>query len=57
MLMNELPQERLLIADISQAGAEFVFETARNYVKSRKAFHRSLSQLQVSSTKHELHYS
>ncbi|VDP84217.1 unnamed protein product [Echinostoma caproni] len=47
LLMNELPQERLLIADISQAGAEFVFETTRSYAKSRKAFQRTLSDLQT----------
>lgn len=48
MLMQELPQERLVIADISQAGAEAMFEETRNYVKSRKAFGRTLSHLQVS---------
>ncbi|THD27319.1 Long-chain specific acyl-CoA dehydrogenase [Fasciola hepatica] len=47
MLMKELPQERLLIADISQAGAEFVFETTRSYMKSRKAFGHTLSHLQT----------
>ncbi|KAF8562634.1 hypothetical protein P879_11304, partial [Paragonimus westermani] len=47
MLMNELPQERLLIASLSQAGAEFVFEETRQYVKARKAFGHTLSSLQT----------
>ena len=46
-LMTELPQERLLIANIAQSGAEWAFEEARAYVKQRKAFGRSLADLQV----------
>ena len=47
LLMQELPQERLLIADIAQASAEFMFETTREYVKQRKAFGSTISRLQV----------
>ncbi|TGZ39769.1 hypothetical protein CRM22_011247 [Opisthorchis felineus] len=46
MLMRELPQERLIIALLSQALGEFVFEETRSYVKSRKAFGQTLSGLQ-----------
>lgn len=45
--MNELPQERLLIGNVSQCSAEFAFEETRAYVKSRKAFKRTLADLQV----------
>ena len=37
-LMQELPQERLLIADMGIASAEAVFELTRDYMKERKAF-------------------
>ncbi|KER32575.1 hypothetical protein T265_01445 [Opisthorchis viverrini] len=47
MLMRELPQERLIIALLSQALGEFVFEETRSYVKSRKAFGQTLSGLQT----------
>lgn len=47
MLMQELPQERLIVADVSQALAEFAFEEARAYVKSRLAFGSTLSSLQT----------
>lgn len=46
-LMSELPQERLLIANIAQSGAEWAFEETRAYVKQRKAFGKSLAHLQV----------
>lgn len=52
MLMNELPQERLLIADMGIAAAEAIFEATRAYVKDRKAFGRTIADLQV--TKHRL---
>lgn len=52
LLMKELPQERLLIADIAVASAEACFELARTYTKERKAFGKSISDLQV--TKHKL---
>lgn len=35
MLMQELPQERLLIADMAVAAAEACFEVTRDYVKER----------------------
>jgi len=47
MMMNELPQERLLIATICAASMEFMFETTRNYVAERKAFKGTLSNLQT----------
>jgi len=37
-LMQDLPQERLIIADIGVAAAEGVFEVTRQYTKDRKAF-------------------
>lgn len=46
-LMQELPQERLLIALLAQASSEWMFEETRKYVTERKAFGRSLSKLQV----------
>jgi len=51
-VMNELPQERLLIADMGVASAEAVFEWSREYAKDRKAFKGSLSDLQT--VKHKL---
>jgi len=51
-LMNELPQERLLIADIAVASAEWMFEETRNYVRDRKAFGKTIASLQV--TQHKL---
>lgn len=50
-VMNELPQERLLIADMGVASAEAVFEETRTYVTERKAFKGTLSNLQVVSHK------
>lgn len=46
-LMNELPQERLLIAIMCQAASEFMFEETRKYVRERKAFGKTLSKVQV----------
>lgn len=46
-LMQELPQERLIIADVAQAASEWMFEETRDYVKQRKAFGKTLSHLQV----------
>lgn len=51
-LMKELPQERLLIADISIAASEAIFETTRAYVKERKAFGKTVSDFQT--IKHKL---
>ncbi|OYW69186.1 MAG: hypothetical protein B7Z24_06560 [Pseudomonadales bacterium 32-42-5] len=34
--MNELPQERLLVANMAIASAEACFEWTRSYVKDRK---------------------
>ncbi|XP_054479530.1 long-chain specific acyl-CoA dehydrogenase, mitochondrial [Anoplopoma fimbria] len=46
-LMNELPQERLLIAGMAIAACEFMFEETRNYVMQRKAFGKTISHLQT----------
>ncbi|KAJ3584044.1 hypothetical protein NHX12_014540, partial [Muraenolepis orangiensis] len=46
-LMNELPQERLLIGDMAIASCEFMFEETRNYVLQRKAFGKPLANLQT----------
>lgn len=46
-LMNELPQERLIIAVVAQAACEWMFEETRAYVKQRKAFGKTISNLQV----------
>nr|XP_033800145.1 long-chain specific acyl-CoA dehydrogenase, mitochondrial isoform X2 [Geotrypetes seraphini]XP_033800146.1 long-chain specific acyl-CoA dehydrogenase, mitochondrial isoform X2 [Geotrypetes seraphini]XP_033800147.1 long-chain specific acyl-CoA dehydrogenase, mitochondrial isoform X2 [Geotrypetes seraphini]XP_033800148.1 long-chain specific acyl-CoA dehydrogenase, mitochondrial isoform X2 [Geotrypetes seraphini] len=46
-LMAELPQERLLIADMALANSEFMFEETRAYVKQRKAFGKTISHLQT----------
>uniref|UniRef100_A0ACB8G052 Uncharacterized protein n=1 Tax=Sphaerodactylus townsendi TaxID=933632 RepID=A0ACB8G052_9SAUR len=46
-LMAELPQERLLIADMAIASCEFMFEETRSYVKQRKAFGKTIAHLQV----------
>lgn len=47
LLMQELPQERLLIADMAVASAEACFEWTRTYVKERKAFGNPLLNLQT----------
>ena len=46
-LMQELPQERLLIADMGVAAAEACYEWTRDYIKERKAFGKTLSDLQT----------
>ncbi|KAK3606733.1 hypothetical protein CHS0354_006511 [Potamilus streckersoni] len=46
-LMQELPQERLIIADMAQASTEWMFEETRQYVRQRKAFNKTLSYLQT----------
>ncbi|KAB5574574.1 hypothetical protein PHYPO_G00210530 [Pangasianodon hypophthalmus] len=46
-LMNELPQERLIIAAMALASCEFMFEETRNYVTQRKAFGKTIADLQV----------
>ncbi|XP_020792245.1 long-chain specific acyl-CoA dehydrogenase, mitochondrial [Boleophthalmus pectinirostris] len=46
-LMNELPQERLVIAGMALASAEFMFEETRSYVMQRKAFGKTISHLQT----------
>lgn len=51
-VMQELPQERMLIADIGCAAAEACYEWTREYVKERKAFKGTLSDLQT--VKHKL---
>jgi len=52
MLMQELPQERLLIADIAVAAAEAMFEWTRMYTKERKAFGKTIADLQT--TRHKM---
>ena len=52
MLMKELPQERLLIADMAIAAAEGAFEMTRDYVKDRRAFGKTIADFQL--TKHKL---
>ncbi|XP_068204157.1 long-chain specific acyl-CoA dehydrogenase, mitochondrial-like isoform X2 [Palaemon carinicauda] len=46
-LMNELPQERLLIGIMSCANCEWQFEETRAYLRARKAFGKTLSNLQT----------
>lgn len=46
-LMQELPQERLLISNLCMAACEFMFEETRDYVKQRKAFGRRIADLQT----------
>ncbi|MCJ8750251.1 hypothetical protein PDJAM_G00260410 [Pangasius djambal] len=46
-LMNELPQERLIISAMALASCEFMFEETRNYVTQRKAFGKTIADLQV----------
>lgn len=45
--MNELPQERLCIGIHACAHAEFMFEVTKQYVMQRKAYGKTLSNLQV----------
>merc|ERR1719369_1197659 len=46
-LMQQLPQERLLIAVHSIAMSEAIFEETREWVKQRKAFGRRVADLQT----------
>merc|ERR1712002_973667 len=46
-LMEQLPQERLLIGAISVAHSEAMFEATREWVKQRRAFGRHISDLQT----------
>ncbi|XP_068446878.1 long-chain specific acyl-CoA dehydrogenase, mitochondrial isoform X2 [Clinocottus analis] len=46
-LMNELPQERLLVSGMAVASCEFMFEETRNYVTQRKAFGKTIAHLQT----------
>ncbi|CAH1786297.1 unnamed protein product [Owenia fusiformis] len=46
-LMTQLPQERLSAAIGGVAHAEWMFEETRNYVKERKAFKRTVADLQT----------
>lgn len=45
--MTELPQERLGIGVLSCAGAEWMFEETKEYINTRKAFGRTLADLQT----------
>ncbi|VCX38482.1 unnamed protein product [Gulo gulo] len=47
-LMKELPQERLVVADLAVSSSEFMFEETRTYVKERKVFGKTVAQMQVS---------
>ncbi|XP_054751188.1 long-chain specific acyl-CoA dehydrogenase, mitochondrial-like [Lytechinus pictus] len=47
MLMNQLPRERLIIGVGCQAHTEFMFEETRNYVRQRKAFGKTLANIQT----------
>ncbi|XP_043433650.1 long-chain specific acyl-CoA dehydrogenase, mitochondrial isoform X2 [Prionailurus bengalensis] len=46
-LMQELPQERLVIAEMGLSASEFMFEETRNYVRQRKAFGKTVAHLQT----------
>merc|ERR1711970_811384 len=46
-LMEQLPQERLIIATHSAAHCESMFEDTREWVKQRKAFGRRVADLQT----------
>jgi len=46
-LMEQLPQERLIIAVHSAAHCEAMFEETRDWVKQRKAFGRNISDFQT----------
>lgn len=43
-------QERLVIAGMAVASCEFMFEETRNYVMQRKAFGKTIADLQVCVT-------
>eukprot|EP01101_Sappina_pedata_P006931 TRINITY_DN3560_c0_g1_i1.p1 TRINITY_DN3560_c0_g1~~TRINITY_DN3560_c0_g1_i1.p1 ORF type:complete len:412 (-),score=213.52 TRINITY_DN3560_c0_g1_i1:18-1253(-) len=51
-LMKELPQERLIIADMSIASSEACFEWTRTYTKDRKVFGKTVYDFQT--TRHKL---
>ncbi|KAJ1441708.1 acyl-CoA dehydrogenase/oxidase [Ochromonadaceae sp. CCMP2298] len=51
-LMEQLPQERLLVANMALASAEACFEWTRTFVKDRAAFGKKLIDLQT--IKHRL---
>ncbi|KAM9736899.1 long-chain specific acyl-CoA dehydrogenase, mitochondrial isoform 3-T3 [Dama dama] len=46
-LMQELPQERLIISEVAVSASEFMFEETRDYVKQRKAFGKTIADLQT----------
>lgn len=46
-LMRDLPQERLLIANLAVSSSEYQFEITREYVKERKAFGKRIADLQT----------
>ncbi|KAJ1065208.1 hypothetical protein K5549_006017 [Capra hircus] len=46
-LMQELPQERLIVSEIAVSASEFMFEETRDYVKQRKAFGKTVADLQT----------
>jgi acyl-CoA dehydrogenase len=46
-LMNQLQQERLMVAISAQKAAEVMFQLTKNYVQERKAFGQSISDLQT----------
>ncbi|XP_071824746.1 long-chain specific acyl-CoA dehydrogenase, mitochondrial-like [Apostichopus japonicus] len=47
LTMNQVPRERLILSVGVQAHSECMFEMTRDYVKQRKAFGRTLSNLQT----------
>lgn len=47
LLMHQLPRERLVLSVGVQAHSEYMFEITRDYVQKRKAFGKTLSQLQT----------
>lgn len=52
ILMNELPQERLIIAVTSLAAAQKAFDLTLKYVRERQAFGKAIVDFQV--TRHKL---
>lgn len=46
-LMNELPQERMIVAEMGIASAEACYEWTRTFIKERKAFGSTISTLQT----------
>lgn len=47
LLMQELPQERLLIGIGCSASCEWMFEETRSFISNRKAFGKPLSRMQT----------